>query len=155
MLFAGGRKKTILGELARAVLRRGDHTLPALALAAIEQIPKLLPGDTGKYVTEGLALKDELAERIGDGVMLYPTYTRPAPKHRMPMLTPLDWSYTALINVMELPSTQVPLGLGSEGVPLGCQVIGRHGQDHRTIAVAMELERGFGGWVPPAALRAR
>ena len=69
------------------------------------------------------------------------------------MLTPIDWAYTAIFNVMELPSTQVPLGLGSEGLPLGCQVVARHFQDHRSVAVALQLERAFGGWVPPALMR--
>lgn len=30
------------------------------------------------------------------------------------------------------------------------QVVGGLYQDHLTLAVAEELERGFGGWVPPA-----
>jgi fatty acid amide hydrolase 2 len=57
---------------------------------------------------------------------------------------------TAIINAMELPATQVPMGLNARGLPLGFQVIGRHGEDHRTIAVALALEGRFGGWVPPA-----
>ncbi len=56
---------------------------------------------------------------------------------------------------MELPVTQVPLGLGGEGLPLGVQVAASHGGDHRTIAVALELERAFGGWVPPPRIAAR
>ena len=47
------------------------------------------------------------------------------------------------------PATQVPLGLSGEGLPLGVQVISGPGNDHVTIAVAEELERIFGGWVPP------
>jgi fatty acid amide hydrolase 2 len=50
---------------------------------------------------------------------------------------------------MEVPVTAVPMGLSREGLPLGVQVIARHGDDHRTIAIAMMLEREFGGWVPP------
>jgi fatty acid amide hydrolase 2 len=57
--------------------------------------------------------------------------------------------YTALLNVMEMPATQVPLGLDPRGLPLGVQVCGRHGNDHVTLAVATELERAFGGWVRP------
>lgn len=152
MLF-GGARRPMLPELARYALGRSPHTLPALALAALEQIPKMFPGDTAKVLAQGEALKRELVDRIGEGVMLYPTYTRPAPRHGMPLLTPIDWAYTAIMNVMELPSTQVPLGLGSEGLPLGCQVVGRHLGDHVTVAVALELERAFGGWVPPALMR--
>jgi fatty acid amide hydrolase 2 len=52
-------------------------------------------------------------------------------------------------NLAELPVTQVPLGLGRAGLPLGVQVVAGHGRDHVAIAVALELERVFGGWVPP------
>ena len=45
----------------------------------------------------------------------------------------------------------VPLGLSADGLPLGVQVAAGHGCDHVTVAVARELERVFGGWVPPAA----
>jgi len=65
------------------------------------------------------------------------------------MFPPWCWGYTAILNVMELPVTQVPLGLNAAGLPLGVQVAGVPGNDHVTIAVALELERAFGGWVPP------
>jgi fatty acid amide hydrolase 2 len=53
------------------------------------------------------------------------------------------------MNVLELPVTQVPLGLDRRGLPLGVQVVGIHGHDHVTVAVARALEQAFGGWVPP------
>ncbi len=48
-----------------------------------------------------------------------------------------------------VPVTQVPLGLNADGLPLGVQVAAGPGRDHVSIAVAHELERVFGGWVPP------
>ena len=50
-----------------------------------------------------------------------------------------------------LPSTikQVPMGLNSEGLPLGIQVIATKNRDRHCIAVAEELEKAYGGWVPP------
>jgi fatty acid amide hydrolase 2 len=81
--------------------------------------------------------------------MLYPSYPTVAPRHHAPLFPPFQWTYTAIINVLELPATQVPLGLDAKGLPLGVQVVGIHGSDHLTIAVARELERAFGGWVPP------
>jgi fatty acid amide hydrolase 2 len=45
--------------------------------------------------------------------------------------------------------TEVPLGLSDGGLPVGVQVAAAPGADHVTIAVAQELERVFGGWVPP------
>lgn len=64
--------------------------------------------------------------------------------------------YTALFNVMELPVTQVPVGLTPDGLPTGVQIVGAHGCDHLTIRVAQELATALGvdhGLVaPPAAL---
>jgi fatty acid amide hydrolase 2 len=54
-----------------------------------------------------------------------------------------------VFNLTGLPVTQVPLGLNEKGLPLGVQVAARVGNDHLTIAVALELERVFGGWTPP------
>ena len=63
---------------------------------------------------------------------------------------PIKYMYTAVFNVLELPVTQVPLGLDARGLPLGVQVVGAHGKDHVTIAVALALEKALGGWVMPA-----
>jgi fatty acid amide hydrolase 2 len=63
----------------------------------------------------------------------------------------MNFPFGAIFNALELPVTQVPLGLGSRGLPLGIQVVAAHGRDHLTIRVAMELERAMGGWVPPPA----
>ena len=88
--------------------------------------------------------------------MLYPSHSTPAPRHRKPVRQALrfhmPFAYLSIINVLELPSTQTPLGLSSKGLPLGVQVISTHGQDHVTIAVAEALEQELGGWVPPARL---
>jgi len=154
VLLGDGRPIALGREWLKFLGGRSDFTGPALALAAIEEIPKRFPGNTRELAAEGLALRRELEERIGEGVMLFPGYTTPAPRHRHPWMRPIDWAYTAIFNVLEMPGTQVPLGLGSEGVPLGCQILAPRRADHRTIAVALEVERALGGWVPPAFLRA-
>jgi fatty acid amide hydrolase 2 len=92
---------------------------------------------------------DELADAIGDGVLLYPPFPRVAPRHRTTLGQPWLATNTAVFNLFGLPVTQVPLGLGSEGLPLGVQVVGAPGHDHVSIAVALELERIAGGWVDP------
>jgi len=125
------------------------HTLPALVLALVEPLPKLTPGRTRRMLERGRELRAALDELVGDGVMLYPPYPEPAPRHARPLVSPFNWVYTAILNVMELPVTQVPMGLNAEGLPLGVQVAARAGADHRTIAVARLLEERVGGWVPP------
>lgn len=154
VLLGGGQRIGVGRELLRLLGGRSDFTGPSLVLAAIEEIPKRFPGNAREMVSEGLALRRELEDRIGDGVMLYPGYTSPAPRHRRPWGKPIDWAYTAIFNVLEMPGTQVPLGLGRDGVPLGCQVLAPRRMDHRTVAMALEAERALGGWVPPRSLRA-
>jgi fatty acid amide hydrolase 2 len=61
------------------------------------------------------------------------------------LLTP-----AAVFNLAGLPVTEVPLGLADNGLPLGVQVAAGPDRDHVSIAVALELERVFGGWVPPS-----
>jgi len=52
-----------------------------------------------------------------------------------------------IINVMELPSTLVPLGLSEDGKPFGVQVVANHGNDHLCIAVAAALQKkGVARW---------
>ena len=41
---------------------------------------------------------------------------------------------------MHTPCVQVPVGVGPNGLPLGLQVVGRIGDDARTLAVAHWIE---------------
>jgi fatty acid amide hydrolase 2 len=151
-LLGEGEAIAVGRELLRWVLRRSEHTLPALVLAAVEDLRPFVPAvaDQRRLVAEGLALRAQLEAQLGKrGVLLFPTHPRPAPRHYTPLLRPFDWVYTAIFNIMELPVTQVPMGLGRAGLPLGLQVVGGSGCDHVTIAVACALEREHGGWVRP------
>ncbi|HOD16334.1 MAG TPA: amidase [Spirochaetota bacterium] len=150
MILGGGKPLNASLEFLKWMLRISDHTYPVIQLAFMEKLNKGFPGMVKKYVAMGQALRQELVSLIGDnGIMLYPSYPTTAPWHNKPLLTPFNFAYTAILNVMEFPATQVPLGLDSGGLPLGVQVTALHGNDHMTIAAAMELEKEFGGWVPP------
>ena len=141
-----GQRISTLRELAKWPLGMTPHTLPALVLALIEALP--LP--TRRNAELGHALREELVQTLGDdGVLLYPPYTRVAPLHNRPLLTPFDFAYCGIFNVLGFPSTQVPLGLNAQGLPLGVQVVAAPGRDAQTIAVARALEQQFGGWVMP------
>jgi fatty acid amide hydrolase 2 len=153
-LLGEGRRIPVYRELLRWAFGRSPHTLPALGLAVAEDFTHVIDRLSPRRLDEARALGRELREALdhalGDaGVMLYPSYAEPAPRHVAPLLPPTRWVYTAILNVMELPATQVPLGLDARGLPLGVQVAARHGRDDRTMAVAKELERAFGGWVSP------
>lgn len=138
-------------ELARWLAGRSPHTLPGIVLTVLERASGLFPRMAARLVEQGRQLRAELSDLLGThGVLLYPPYTSAAPRHHKPLWPPFNWVYTAILNVMELPVTQVPMGLNGAGLPLGVQVAGNHGRDHLTIAVALALEKEFGGWVPPA-----
>ena len=150
LLGGEGPPVRALPELVRWARRASPHTFPAIGLALIEDVAARFPRARERYVREGAALRAELVERLGpNGVLLYPPHPVPAPRHDAPLFRPLRWVYTAIFNVLELPVTQVPLGLNRGGLPLGVQVAAAHGNDHLGVAVALELERAFGGWVPP------
>lgn len=151
VLLGNGRPTRGARELAKWAVRRSPHTLPAIGLAMLERVNHLVPARAARAVELGRALRNEILDAIGDdGVMLYPSYVSPAPRHYRPLWPPFNFVYTAIVNAMELPATQVPLGLGRAGLPLGVQVIAAPARDHVSVAVAVELERAFGGWVPPA-----
>jgi fatty acid amide hydrolase 2 len=151
-----GNGKAVNGpwELLKWIFQASDHTLPSIVMAMIERIPEWTPARTAAMIEKGKALRKELVDLIGpNGVMLYPSHQYPAPVHNRPLLTPFHFAYTGILNVMELPVTQVPLGLNSHGLPTGVQVVSIHGNDHIPVAVALELEKQFGGWIPPQIAR--
>jgi fatty acid amide hydrolase 2 len=141
------RLRTIAREAARG---RGDHTLPLFFLLLGEKLQARTPAArSAKAIEAGRALAREVEDTIGDGVLLHPPFPRVAPKHGRTVGRPWMLLPTAAFNLMGLPATQIPLGLNGEGLPLGVQAVAGRDRDHVTIAVAIELERVFGGWVPP------
>lgn len=139
-------------ELLRLATGRSPHTVPSVGLALLERIPAFRPAATRRAVKLGEELRAGIATLLGErAVILYPPYPCPAPRHHAPMLPPHGFPFAAIWNILHSAVTQVPLGLDDAGLPLGVQVIARPGGDHLTIAVALELERALGGWVPPGA----
>jgi fatty acid amide hydrolase 2 len=151
-LLGDGTPLRFWPELKALVRGRSQHTLPALGLALAEKLAPLVPGAERAMETYAELKRDIDALLDERSLIVYPSYPEPAPRHHRALLPPLKWQYTAIWNVLETPVTQVPLGLSTAGLPLGVQLVGGHGKDHVPIAVALELEQRFGGWVPPPRL---
>ncbi|GAA1819767.1 amidase [Planosporangium flavigriseum] len=147
VLFAAGANEVHW----RALLRRGGpHTVATRLLLVAERAQTRLPRRWAeRLITTGEAIADELRNAIGDGVLLEPTLATTAPRHGRTVGRPWWLAHVVPFNLAGLPVTQTPLGLDPEGLPLGVQVVAGHGRDHVSIAVALELERVFGGWTPP------
>ncbi|KAM7377194.1 hypothetical protein PAMA_013802 [Pampus argenteus] len=145
-----GRPVWPLWELLKCMMGKSEHTVAAIGLALVEMMH--VSKHPSAIIEKKEKLQKEVEELLGtDGVFLYPSHTRVAPKHHHPLFRPFDFSYTGVINILGLPVTQCPLGLNQDGLPLGLQVVAGKMQDRLPLAVALYLEKAFGGWRDPRA----
>ncbi|XP_021956293.1 fatty-acid amide hydrolase 2-B isoform X2 [Folsomia candida] len=140
-------------ELIKFFFNASPHTFPAIVLGLVEKVAYVgtkLPRHQN-MIEMGNSFVKEFQELMSDdAIFIYPSHPTAAPRHHEPWLAPADFSYCGIFNVLGVPVTQVPMGLGSKGLPIGVQVVGGINSDHLTIKVAEELEAAFGGWVPPS-----
>ena len=147
---AAARAAVVARRAARA--RRPHDGDPDHAGGRARSTRHVPAGRTRRALAAVESLRAEVAGILGaDAVLLHQPHPRVAPRHgatigRAWVITP-----AAVFNLLGLPVTQVPLGLNPRGLPLGVQVAAADGNDHLTIAAALELERRLGGWVTPAA----
>lgn len=137
-------------ELLKIALGKGDYTFPNLMVS----LGEVLHIDTTSDATEAARalqqMQKDLDEKLGaDGILLLPPHSRVAPKHHAVLWTPFDFIYAGIFTTTGHPATVAPTGLNEEGLPLGIQIVSKHGNDHLTMACAEFLETTFGGWQPP------
>ena len=138
--------------LRSGLRRKGPHTRALRLLLMSEWMTGRMPqGRLRKACAARAAFAQEVADTVGDGVLLHPTHPRVAPRHGRTVGKPWLLTTTAVFNLAGLPVAQIPLGLNGRGLPLGGQAAAGPDRDHVAVAVALELERAFGGWVPPAS----
>lgn len=136
-------------ELLKWFFGQSKHTIFAINLIILEQMSVGYGSTEQKLMVKKRdALRDKLSELLGDdGILLYPTHPTCALYHYESLFRPHNFSYTGIFNVLGLPATNVPLGLGAkQGLPTGIQVVANINQDRLCFAVAEELEKVFGGW---------
>lgn len=136
-------------ELFKKVMGKSEFTMAAI----YSLIDSLLPKEKEALIKEAtIQCKQSLKELLGDnGVLFFHSSPRTAPFHYYPLIKLMDFNYFAIFNVLQVPVTQVPLGLDTNDMPMGIQVVANEMNDRLCLAVAEELERAFGGWVPPYA----
>ncbi|XP_048460947.1 fatty-acid amide hydrolase 2 isoform X3 [Rhincodon typus] len=152
LMADGGKEIKPLWELMKKALGISPHTFPAIGLGIVEDLAKVDHSSNVKLMNMCHNLQAELSSLLGDdGVFLYPSHPKIAPRHHHPKLMPFNFAYTAIFNVLGLPVTQCPLGLSKDGLPLGIQLVANHHNDHLCLHVAQHLETAFGGWQNPGA----
>ncbi len=64
-----------------------------------------------------------------------------------PMRSYIDWMKSCyFVSAAALPAASVPFGFTSQGLPVGLQVIGRHGHDWSVLQLAHAIERETQCW---------
>ncbi|XP_033229533.1 fatty-acid amide hydrolase 2-B-like [Belonocnema kinseyi] len=139
-------------EIAKALFGLSNYTKNTIMMKLLQDTNGFVPDSkTRYYAKKNEELKIAMENMLGtSGVLLVPSFTSPAIVHNKSFLNFTAASYCLIFNIFGFPSTQVPMGLNSEGLPIGFQVVANRNQDRLCLAVAKELERGFGGWVPPS-----
>ena len=137
--------------VARALLRY-RLLLPAVAISKSLRVRTL--------VRRSLA---ELFERVD--VLAWPTVAAPAPPLDNPTVNLPSGAYPAdyanprqagIANLAGVPAISVPVGLSSEGLPIGLQLLAAWGRDELLLDAAEALERANGRqWVDAAPPLAR
>ncbi|KAJ1965350.1 Fatty-acid amide hydrolase 2 [Dipsacomyces acuminosporus] len=144
----GRREFSAIRELIPFMSGRSDFTGNAFLLSLFNIIGgRQERDDVAPHVSKMRAHVEEL---LGDnGVLLFPPHPTTAQPHGVSYLNNPNFIYTGIFNILGFPVTEVPLGLNKNGLPVGVQVVARNGEDLKSIAVAIQLSKGFGGWTPP------
>ncbi|KAH7938449.1 hypothetical protein HPB49_023718 [Dermacentor silvarum] len=143
-------------ELLRWLVGQSEHTINAITLALAEGIGPVAKKDSAtarSLCARVQQLRVDLESLLGnDGVLLLPTHPEPAPYHGVPTLRAFNFAYAGVFNVLGLPATACPVGLGARSrLPVGVQLVAASDNDRLTLALALEIEKAFGGWRDPAA----
>ncbi|CAJ0593527.1 unnamed protein product [Cylicocyclus nassatus] len=140
-------------ETIKLVLGKSNHTLPGIIAAIIDNVDALSEEQKREIIYKRDRLIRELKELLGnDGIFFFPSWPCTALFHNEPILSPVNFAYTALFNAIAFPAIECPMGLDKNGMPLGVQIIAPPNSDRLLIAAAKDLEEGFGGWVPAGPL---
>ncbi|XP_055853537.1 fatty-acid amide hydrolase 2-A-like [Episyrphus balteatus] len=141
----------VWAELGKSLIGDSKYSFNGLFLEVLRGLNGLIPKDKVKYwLKEGDAIKAELTNLLGsEGVLLIPTFHRTAMSHNTSVFNLGGVPFLSIFNIIGFPATHIPMGLNSDGIPIGFQVVAAPYKDKLCIQIAAELEAAFGGWVHP------
>ncbi|XP_017783292.1 PREDICTED: fatty-acid amide hydrolase 2-A-like [Nicrophorus vespilloides] len=141
-------------EILKNILGRSRFSLYLLMTIVFYRYNGFMPRKHLPFYQEKLeTLKKAFLESLGDnGIFVYPTFPSSAFRHYQVFTRMYGVCYSMIFNVMGCPSTQIPIGFDKHGMPIGLQIVAGPNQDRLCLAVAEELSKHFGGWVPPTTV---
>ncbi|XP_014615331.1 PREDICTED: fatty-acid amide hydrolase 2-B-like [Polistes canadensis] len=139
-------EQSVIYELLKTVLGCSQHTFGVVFAKIIMNISTYK-----ESIKQELKIQFQyLTNLLGDnGVIILPTFPLTAPTGKLIQLLMVNGISCTLSNCFGFPATNVPMGFDKNGLPIGFQVIAAPYQDRLCLALAKELEKSFGGWVPP------
>ncbi|MCR1784434.1 amidase [Nocardioides carbamazepini] len=137
-------------KLGRLLAEHPDAFKPSLA-DNIRAGESLTGPDIARAYTQRTALSETMRLFFADhDVLVLPvsqvppfpaTQEFPSEINGKPMATYLDWMRSAyFITVTGCPAISVPFGTTSAGLPVGVQLVARHGADRQLLEVALAFE---------------
>ncbi|GAA4076714.1 amidase [Nocardioides kongjuensis] len=137
-------------KLGSLLAEHPDDFKPSLA-DNIRAGESLTGADVARAYTQRTALSETMRAFFGDhDVLVLPvsqvppfpaTQEFPTEINGKPMATYLDWMRSAyFITVTGCPAISVPFGTTSSGLPVGVQLVARHGADLQLLEVALAVE---------------
>jgi amidase len=133
----GVEHRELLERRTRETVRLGAWVTPAVREWAIRRGAQVAAKANRVFETYDVLLTPVIAPRPPQIGVLDGVGSLRASLAAMPMI-----AYTALWNVTGNPAASVPAGLGSDGLPLAVQIVGRPHDETTLLTLAAELERG-------------
>ncbi|GLV41297.1 uncharacterized protein CBL_04821 [Carabus blaptoides fortunei] len=134
----------------RYITCRSNHIFPVILYGMLRKCIDVMKSFTERAKRDNEMLKTEMQELLGEnGVFLCPTFAHPANFHKQLYYKVINSGLLSIYNSLGLPATHCPMGLNSNSLPIGIQVVSRTNNDRLNLVVAQEIEKVFGGWKPP------
>ena len=141
------------GAPVRKALALAGTKNPAPSLAYALDLPPALPGDVLSGLLDEL---NDIRRRMLGFMQDYDAIICPVSPWtaRVHGFDPGEdrynaWSHSMAFNLTGWPGVTVPAGTGSDGLPIGVQVVARPWREDVALALAGQIESAFGGFSPP------
>lgn len=146
------KRRNWFWEVMKGFFGCGSITFAALFFQLLVDLRCLVPNSVvDYYCDEALKVRESIMDRLQhDGVLLFPTFGKPAQRHYTYFTNMMQVMYTAIFNVLNLPACNVQVGFNNNQLPVGFQVVAGPDQDHLCFQVAQAIEKQFGGWKAPS-----